>query len=203
MVPARPSFGIFMTNALKAIWSAASGRSAVIRLPIDHPTILRQYRSSTTARYNQPSVVLMNVISAAHTRFGSATSNCRINRFSATGRAWPESVVLLEHRFPRPRRPAARISRATRWREQRTPVARSSRYTLGEPYRPLLSSRTVSMCARSCASSSTRFCRPVATNGTRSRSHPPSDTAPGEGTEVAGCGRTNNSSCFLGKPDRG
>jgi hypothetical protein len=42
--------------------------------------------------------------------------------------------------------------------QSRHPVARSSRYTLGEPYRPLLSSCTVLMCARSCASSSTRFC---------------------------------------------
>ena len=31
-----------------------------------HPTILREYRSMTTARYNQPSVVLIYVISDTH-----------------------------------------------------------------------------------------------------------------------------------------
>jgi len=76
-----------------------------------------------------------------------------------------EPSRVLERRFPRPWRPVACISRATRWRDQCTPIARSSRYTLGELYRSLPLSCTVSMCARSCASSSTHFCRPIATDG--------------------------------------
>ena len=51
------------------------------------PTTIREYRSKTTARYNHPSAVVMNVMSAVQTVFGSATSNCRTNRFSAMGEA--------------------------------------------------------------------------------------------------------------------
>ena len=41
-----------------AILSASSARSAVIRGDMDHPTIMRDHMSMTTARYSQPWWVL-------------------------------------------------------------------------------------------------------------------------------------------------
>jgi hypothetical protein len=158
-----------------------------MRLPIDHSTILREYRSSTTARYNQPSVILMNVISAAHTRFGLATLNCRTNRFSATGKAWPESVVFLKRRSPRPQRLADRISRRTAHISGPQLPVRP-----GGTVRPLPSSCTVPMCARSCTS--LRCCRPVATKGTCSRSYPGSDSS-----QASSCGQAWPAALFCSR----
>ena len=61
---------------------------------IDQPTTRREYRSSTAARYSQPSRVGMYVMSATQASLAAEGSNCRSRRFSATGRSWLESVVV-------------------------------------------------------------------------------------------------------------
>ncbi len=50
-----------------AMVSAYSVSSTVIRWLIAQPTTRREYRSSSTARYSQPSIVQICVRSPAHT----------------------------------------------------------------------------------------------------------------------------------------
>ena len=73
---------------------------------IDQPTTLREYRSSTTARYSQPWAVRIYVISDTHAQFGRATSNCRFSMFSATGSVCRLSVVETNLRFHFARKPS-------------------------------------------------------------------------------------------------
>ena len=139
---------------IKAIRSAASGRSAVIRLPINHPTILREYRSSATARYNQPSVVLVNVTSAAYTRFGAATSNCRINRLAdhQLGQITP-SAQSAEERFKPPTRTRLHFSHSFGASARMSQAPRHSKHT------PLPGIRSVSTSVSSrCTLGLYRFC---------------------------------------------
>ncbi len=69
--------------------------SAVMRGLIDQPTTSRLNRSSTTARYSQPSSVQMYVMSEVNTRFGAVGVKLRASRFSATGSLCFDSVVNL------------------------------------------------------------------------------------------------------------
>src|ERR1019366_10669966 len=76
---------------------------------------LAAYRSSTNARYSQPSLVGTYVMSANHFWFGAVASKSRPRTFGATGCACFESVVTTRKR----RRlwlcsPCSRITRATR-----------------------------------------------------------------------------------------
>jgi hypothetical protein len=57
------------------------------------PTTIRLNKSSTTAKYNQPSRVGMYVTSQTHASFGCSGSNSRSRTFGATGNEWLESVV--------------------------------------------------------------------------------------------------------------
>ena len=81
--------------ALTAILRAFKTNSRFIVESIDHPTTLREYRSKTTARYNQPSRVQMYVMSPAHERLGELGAKSRLRIFSATDRLCFELVVAL------------------------------------------------------------------------------------------------------------
>src|SRR5712664_114748 len=52
-------------------------------LLIAHPTTRREYKSSTTARYNQPSDVEIIVQSVTHFVFGAEEVKSRLSRFGA------------------------------------------------------------------------------------------------------------------------
>ena len=58
-------------------------RCTVGQWPIAQPITMREYRSSTTARYSQPSIVHTYVSSPAHTRLGGATWNWRLRAWVA------------------------------------------------------------------------------------------------------------------------
>jgi|GEM_PF-5161614 hypothetical protein len=72
-----------------AISKASTTSRLVIRSPIDQPTISREYKSSTTARYRQPSRVGMYVRSATQTWLIATGSNCRNALGTLDG--WPRS----------------------------------------------------------------------------------------------------------------
>lgn len=63
-----PAFGLRLKRAQR---NASITNAFVILLAIDQPTIMRVYKSITTARYNQPSRVGMYVISAVQTGSGA------------------------------------------------------------------------------------------------------------------------------------
>ena len=52
---------------------------------IDQPTILREHRSITAAKYSQPSPVGMYVMSTAHFLLSEEAAKSRFNRFLASG----------------------------------------------------------------------------------------------------------------------
>ena len=56
-----------------------------MRLLIALPAVLREYRSMTKAKYNQPPSVQISVMSEQKTVFRLLTSNHWANRFFATG----------------------------------------------------------------------------------------------------------------------
>jgi hypothetical protein len=67
--------------------SNASSASSLARLAfIDQPITAREYRSSTTARYSQPSAVRRYVMSVTHAWSGCSTVNWRCRRFGANDR---------------------------------------------------------------------------------------------------------------------
>src|SRR6185369_5545155 len=78
-------------------------------------------------------------MSATQALFGSAGEKSRLSRFSATGRLCLELVVALNLRIVLALRPSSLIRRATLLCPQRVPRRRSSWWTLGLPYSPLLS----------------------------------------------------------------
>jgi len=73
-------FGFRLQTAMS---KASKTRSRASVGCIDHPMIIRLWRSMTTARYNQPSHVRMYVMSVTHATSGRSTVNCRCNRFGA------------------------------------------------------------------------------------------------------------------------
>jgi O-acetylhomoserine/O-acetylserine sulfhydrylase-like pyridoxal-dependent enzyme len=77
-----------------------------------HPAVLVA-RSMMAARYTQPEAVWRYVMSAHHTESLDSTLNWRFSVFGAIGLSCLESVVTLKRRRTRPRRPAARMRRAT------------------------------------------------------------------------------------------
>ncbi len=100
---------------------------------IDQPTTRRAYRSSTAARYSQPSRVGMEVLSATHAAFGDSGANCRPSRLSATGRSWLESVVQRNFRAILAAMPFCCIRRPTVFTQQSCPRAASSACPRGLP----------------------------------------------------------------------
>ncbi len=97
-----------------AIGKAVQISSAGMLGAIAQPTILRENKSITAARYNQPLAVRMSVMSETQAQFAVAGSNCRLSRLSAIGRAWRRSVVWTNLRFQTGRRPLIRLSDRTR-----------------------------------------------------------------------------------------
>ena len=82
---------------------------------IDQPTIRRENRSSTTARYSHPSAVGKYVMPAAHATFGPDGVKSRSNTLAATGRSCRESVVRTNRFAVRPRIPCVFIRVATKF----------------------------------------------------------------------------------------
>ncbi len=78
---------------MMAICKAAQTKLAGIAGLIAQPTILRECKSSTAARYSQPLRVRMLVISATQAWLGSACSNCRFSTLAETARPCLLSVV--------------------------------------------------------------------------------------------------------------
>lgn len=76
-----------------ALCKAVQTNSAGMLGAIAQPTILRENKSITAARYNQPLAVRMQVMSETQAEFTVAGSNGRLSRLSAIGRAWWLSVV--------------------------------------------------------------------------------------------------------------
>jgi hypothetical protein len=78
------------------------------------PTTWRLWRSSTAAKYNQPSSVGMHVMSLDQTWFGAAGLKSRCSRSGATGKLCRLSVVTTNLRLPRARMPCRLMRRRTR-----------------------------------------------------------------------------------------
>ena len=97
---------------------APATSSTLIVLDSDHPTTLREYRSITTARYNQPSMVLMYVMSETQARFGPLVRKHPPNRFGDTGYRCLLRVVTLYLRLLFTVMPASLI----KWRTRYLPI---------------------------------------------------------------------------------
>ena len=61
-----------------------------------------EYKSSSTARYAQPSAVQMYVMSPTQAWFGAAAVKLCASRLGATGSLWLESVVCRKRRHFEP-----------------------------------------------------------------------------------------------------
>jgi hypothetical protein len=93
--------------------------SSVRKCPaIDQPTTRRLKASRTTATYRKPCHVGTYVMSATHRASGQLALNIRSTRSGAGTASWSRTVVRVERRRCTPSRPATRMSRATRFREQ-------------------------------------------------------------------------------------
>ena len=117
--------------AAAAMRSAERASSVSMRSDIAQPTTRREYRSSRTARNNQPSVVAMYVMSPASTRLGARTVKLRSKRLGAMRFVWRESVVFRKRRGVCARSPRSRIIRATRFLLGLDPRRCSARRTRG------------------------------------------------------------------------
>jgi hypothetical protein len=114
--------------------SAPSTSSTSARSLAFQPTIRREKASRTLASHSGPSPVPIREMSATHRRLGDSAVKSRSTR-SGAGVARGSWRVEQRQRLRRnaPCRPWARISRATRLREVRTPSRRSWAWTLGAP----------------------------------------------------------------------
>ena len=98
---------------------------------MDQPSTRRDHKSSTAAKYSQPSPVRNWVTSAAQTWSGPEGSK---SRFTRSGALASPGLPLRHLRLAcAPTRPERRIRRATRLRPQCTPAWASSPCTLGDP----------------------------------------------------------------------
>ena len=77
------------------IVSASHTRCCVIRWFLAHPTMAREYRSITTAKYSTPSSVQTYVMSVVHFRLGVVAQKSCLSRSGATEFECFESVVTL------------------------------------------------------------------------------------------------------------
>ncbi len=91
-------------------------------------------------------------MSPSQRRSGAGAVKSRATRFGAGACAGSATVVRARRRRWQPTSPAARISRATRFRAQRVPRARSSACTRGAPYVRRLRAWTAVICVASAAS---------------------------------------------------
>ena len=81
-----------------------------MKFGFDQPTMRREYRSSTTAAYNQPSAVQMYVKSATHFWYGASAWNWRSSTLSA---------MALRARVAAPSPPASDLPRGSPQRNLR------------------------------------------------------------------------------------
>src|SRR5258705_4285639 len=103
---------------------------------VAQPTTRPENRSSTTARYSQPSTVARYVMSVTQTRSGAGAVNCRASRFGATGWVCRDWVGTRKARRRRAANPAHRMSRATRLRPGALPVGPQLRVHAGAAVAP-------------------------------------------------------------------
>ena len=101
--------------------SAVHTSSACMLGAIAQPTTLRAYRSSTTAKYNQPLRVRMRVMSLTQAWLGPLGLKRRASTLSETGSAWPLSVVWTNLRCHSACSRCSRIKRRTRYRPMCSP----------------------------------------------------------------------------------
>jgi hypothetical protein len=105
----------------------------------------------------KPDQVGRYVMSAVQSRFGASAANARRTRSGAGAAAASRRVVRAARRRWQPATPAARISRATRLRPQRTPCSlTSSACTRGAPYVPRLRRWMARIVSVSAASATAR-----------------------------------------------
>src|SRR5579859_2606441 len=97
------------------------------------PTTIREYRSSMTARYNQPSDVSTALVSVTHLLLGCSAVNSRLRRLGAHRACGSLFVVGLRRRLDWAERPSCCINRTTRFREQDTPRDLSAAWIRGLP----------------------------------------------------------------------
>ena len=117
-----------------AIRSALWTSLLLLLLLMDQPTTCLEYKSSTTAKYSQPSRVPIKVVSETQALSGSSTSNCRWSKSGAGCIVFFESVVITNLRAILDFMSAFFIRRATRFSLHDTPSATKSAWILGEPY---------------------------------------------------------------------
>ncbi len=125
---ARTDWGIAISNPIQAI-----RKPRVNNARIPQPTMAREYKSITAARYSQPSRVGMYVMSLSQQALGRLTLKRRRRRLGETAFVLPELVVTLNFRIARGTICSWRISLATVLRQQATPWAVSSACTRGAP----------------------------------------------------------------------
>ena len=113
----------------RAVRTAASARSRCSRSPTaqptSQPTTRRENRVMATARQSDPSRVQTDEMSTPHVWLGAVAVTSWPMMVGATGRACSLSVVRLNRRSCRPRRPFSRIGRTGRRRPMasRTPAS--------------------------------------------------------------------------------
>jgi hypothetical protein len=88
---------------------------------IAQPTILREYPSSTFAKYSQRDQVGMYVMSATRSRSDAPAKNRRSTRSMAFAPCGSLCVITTHLRSVAPQMPFRRIRRATRLRPTRMP----------------------------------------------------------------------------------
>lgn len=103
-----------MRNALSTKVSSADAAIA-------HPTTRREKRSSTAARYNQPSYVQMAVMSPVHFSLGRVAVKSRSRPFGANRALGSLLVVMVRWRGRRATNSHSRMRRATRLRAHLIP----------------------------------------------------------------------------------
>ena len=106
---------------ITAICSASRISSVRMFVSMAQPTTLREYTSSTIARYSQPDQVGIYVMSATHSRSGASAKNRRSTRSMGFAASGSLCVVTTYLRSVAPRMPFPRIRRATRLRPTRMP----------------------------------------------------------------------------------
>ena len=126
-----PASGARLNHAMR---SASVTRELCTCGCMRQPTTWRLNRSSTTARYSQPSSVAMYVLSHVHTWLGALAVKSRCSRLGAMDRLCLLSVVTTNFLLPLAWMTLFFIVRRTRSLPTRMPRASSSFQNLGQPH---------------------------------------------------------------------
>ena len=105
-----------------AIVSASCTKTVLFFALIDQPITLREYKSNITAKYIQPSLVAINVVSDTQTVLRVAL-NSRFNKSGEAFNVFLEFVVTTNLRDSLETTLAERIKRAVRFRLHLSPSA--------------------------------------------------------------------------------